>query len=416
MSAAVFRDGEIVWADATGLADVDALQEATPDTQYRCGSITKTFTAAAVMQLRDAGLLALDDPLSAHVPGVRDERATIGRILSHSAGLQREPPGEVWETLESPSGEELLARLDEAEQVLRPGLAWHYSNLGFALLGVAVERASGIPYTRYVDERLLRPLGLARTTWAPREPWARGYFVQPYSETVAPEPPVDMSGTAAAGQLWSTTGDLARWATFLADPDPDVLPPETVEEMHTVHAMMDAERWLVAWGLGLELYRRGDLVWAGHGGAMPGHLAAFCIQRKEKVGAAVFTNSGAAESPEALALELSEKTLELDPPPPRAWRPQGEPPPEVAGVLGRWWSEGYEFVFRWRDGRLQAEALAFPEHRRTSVFSEETPDVYRTVSGRERGEVLRIVRDENGDVVKLYWATYPFTREPEAFD
>ena len=149
---------------------------------------------------------------------------------------------------------------------------------------------------------------------------------------------------------------------------------------------------------------------------MPGHLAAFCVHRREKVGAAVFTNSGAAaQGPDALALELAEKVLELEPRAPEPWRRQDAPPAEVTGVLGRWWSEGYEFVFRWRDGGLVAEALAAPEHRRTSRFAPESPDVYRTVAGRERGELLRVVRDEGGEVVKLYWATYPFTRAPQTF-
>jgi CubicO group peptidase (beta-lactamase class C family) len=415
VSAAVFRGGEVVWSDAIGLADVEAERKATADTQYRIGSITKTFTAVAVMQLRDAGALALDDPLERHVRGVPHGGATLRRLLSHRSGLQREPAGEIWESLEPPDRERFLAELGEAEQVLAPGAAWHYSNLGFALLGEVVERVSGIPYCRYLEQRVLEPLGLGRTTWEPVPPAARGYFVRPYDGVAELQREVDLRGTAAAGQLWSTTGDLAQWASFLSDPDPSVLAPGTAEEMHELESMMDVERWTSGWGLGLQLVRSGERVWAGHGGAMPGHLAALLFSRRERLGAAVLANTAARAEPDVLALRLAEKALELEPPEPEPWRPAAGPPVEVAALLGRWWSEGSEFTFEWRDGRLEARDLDVPEYRQLSVLAPDGVDRYRVVSGRERGELLRVVRDAAGEVVKLYWATYPFTREPTAF-
>jgi CubicO group peptidase (beta-lactamase class C family) len=415
VSVVVFSNGEVIWEEAVGLADVPGERLATPDTQYRIGSITKTFTAVALLQLRDAGALALDDPVERHVPDVAHGSVTLRRLVSHLSGLQREPAGEIWETLEAPDRARFLAEVGEAEQVLPPAAVWHYSNLGFALLGEVVERASGVPYRRYLEERVLEPLGLARTSWEPVEPASRGYFVRPYDGVVEAEKDVDLRGTAAAGQLWSTTRDLARWASFLSTPDPDVLSPVTAEEMHVLQTMMDAERWTIGWGLGLQLVRRGDRVWAGHGGAMPGHLAGLLFRRQEQVGAVALTNTSAGADAVELALELAEKTLELAPPEPPPWLPQPAAPPELAGLLGRWWSEGSEFVFEWRDGRLQARHLAVPAYRQVSVFAADGPDRYRVVSGRERGELLRVVRDERGEVAKLYWATYPFTRSPATF-
>jgi CubicO group peptidase (beta-lactamase class C family) len=415
VSAAVFSDGEVVWAEAVGLADVEAERSATPDTQYRIGSITKTFTAVALLQLRDAGTLALEDPIDRHLAGVAHGSATLRRLLSHLSGLQREPAGEIWESLEPPDRERFLAELGEAEQVLEPAAAWHYSNLAFALLGEVVERVSGQPYRSYVDQRVLAPVGLERTTWEPVEPTARGYFVRPYDGSVVPERDIDLRGTAAAGQLWSTTRDLARWGSFLSSPDPAVLAPETAEEMHALQTMMDVERWTIGWGLGLQLVRSGDRVWAGHGGAMPGHLAGLLFRRQERIGAVVLTNTSAGAEPVDLALQLGERTLEVAPPERPSWRPEPGAPPEVAGLLGRWWSEGSEFVFEYRDGNLQARHLAVPAYRQLSVFAPDGPDRYRVVSGRERGELLRVVRDEGGEIAKLYWATYPFTRAPTTF-
>jgi CubicO group peptidase (beta-lactamase class C family) len=415
VSAAVFRDGEVVWADALGLADVDAGTEATVDTQYRIGSITKTFTAAAILQLRDEGALSLDDRLGEHLDDVPHPGPTLRRLMSHMSGLQREVPGEIWESLQLPDREGFLATLADAEQILRPGAHWHYSNLGFSLLGEVVERVSGQPYRAYVEERLLGPLGLSRTSMDARPPAAKGYLVEAWSDAITAEQDVDLAGTAASGQLWSTVGDLARWGSFLSEGRDGVLGADSVAEMRAVQGMMDVERWAVGWGLGLELVRRENKIWVGHGGAMPGQVAALMFRPQERVGAAMLTNSGAFPGPEGMALELAEKTLELAPADPEPWRPAAAPPPEIAALLGSWWSEGYEHVFRWHDGKLVADLLAAPDYRRRSVFEPDGADRWRVVEGRERGELLRAVRDESGVPVKIYWATYPFTRTPQTF-
>ena len=414
VSAAVFRAGEVVWEEAVGLADVEAAEAATPDTQYRVASITKTLTAAAVMQLRDADALALDDPLERHLPGVAHGSLTLGRLLSHLAGLQREPAGEVWETLEFPSREELVERLGDAAQVLPPGERWHYSNLAYGLLGEVVARCSGIEYERYVTERLLRPLGLERTTWVSEPPAARPYLVEPYSDAVVVEPDVHLRGKSSAGQLASTTRDLARWGAFLADPDAAVLAPATVDEMHELRVMAEPD-WTLGWGLGLMLLRRGEHLFAGHTGGFPGFLSFLVYSRAAKTGAVVLTNSSHWPKLTDTGLTLAEKAIEAMPLEPELWRPEEPPPDEVRDVLGRWWSEGQEWVFTYSRGRLEARSADASATKQPSAFEAVAPDEYRTIAGSERGETLRIVRDDAGAPVKLYWATYPFLRTPEPF-
>ena len=336
-------------------------------------------------------------------------------MLAHSSGLQREPPGEIWETMQAPSREELLAGTADAEQVLEPGSWWHYSNLAFALLGEVVARADGGTWEEALQARVLDPLGLARTTPAEAAPAARGYFVEPYSDAVRLEPDPDLGGAGALGKLWSTTGDLARWGAFLAAGDDRVLAASTLEEMAHVRAMVDHEGWKLAWGTGLELYRSGDHVFVGHGGAMPGHLAGLVVNRKTKIGAAVLTNTGAGASPEKLALDLAVAAIEALPHASDAWQP-GEPaPPEIEPLLGRWWVEGSEIVLAWRKGRLEAKLVDGPPGRETSYFEPEGEDRFRSVEGRERGELLRVVRDAEGGIEKLYFATYPLRREPSTF-
>jgi len=407
LAAAVVRGGEAIWSDAVGTASYEDGREATPDTQYRVGSITKTFTATAVMQLRDAGALDLDDRLQQHVPEVTEGSPTIRRLLAHLSGFQRET-GEMWVTGEVPSMDEILAGMASYELVLPAARAHHYSNLAYALLGEVVSRHSGSAYTDYVDERIIVPLGLARTTWQPHDPYAQGYLVDEFAGTVHREPHTDLGGVAAMGQLWSTVGDLCAWAAFLAGGREGVLDASTVEEMWFPQVMVDPDRWDRGWGLGLELYNRDGRIFGGHGGAMPGHLAGVYVHRESGVGAAVLTNAGTRAPTPEIALELASITLEQWPADVEPWRPEADPPDDVRPLLGRWWSEGHEFVFTWESGALQARVTGAPVSMLPSVF-ERDGDGFRVRSGRERGERLRV----DGD--RLVWAGYVFTRTQQTF-
>jgi len=415
VSAAVFRDGDVLWRAALGSADAERGEEATPEHAYRIGSITKTFTAVCILQLRDAMVLGLDDPLRTHIPEA-PPGPTVADALSHLSGFQREPPGEIWETMIPPTREELLGGLEDAERVLRPGEAWHYSNLAFGLLGEVVARRTEGEYEPALRARVLEPLGLARTGFEPQPPSATGYFVDPYSDRVTVEPDPDVKGPVAAmGWLWSTVDDLARWADFLATGHDGVLARETLDEMARARTMADPAAWTLGWGLGLELYRRGERVFAGHGGAMPGFLAGVCIHRPERTGAAVLCNTSTGADPEKLALDLAEAALDELPRAPQPWRPDGGAPADVAPMLGRWWSEGNELVLSWQGARLRLEVVDGPPGRRVSWLRQEGDDRWRIEEGRELGELLRVVRDDGGAPTKLYVATYPLTRVPTPF-
>ena len=149
LAGAVVRDGEPVWDGAAGTSDAtDPGALPTADTQFRMGSITKTFTAVLVMQCRDDGLLDLDDPVDQHLTGTRHGDLTIRRLLAHLSGLQREPHGDVWDSLSGPTIDDLLAGLDEAERVLPPGrrlpllATWPVALLG-QVVGAAARRHLG---------------------------------------------------------------------------------------------------------------------------------------------------------------------------------------------------------------------------------------------------------------------------------
>jgi CubicO group peptidase (beta-lactamase class C family) len=405
VTASIVRDGELVWETAVGAADVETKREATPDTQYRLGSITKTFTAAAVMQLRDEGGLDLEDTLDKHVKGAK-HAPTIRRLLSHTSGLQRETQDDAWLQQRFAEVDELLETLDRAEGVLPPGARFHYSNLAFALLGILVERVSGIPYRQYVETRLLKPLGLEQTSFDPRDGAAIGYLVQPYVDGVWTEAPVGTGAWISAGQLWGTVRDLARWAAFLGNPDDDsILRRDTVEEMRTLQSLDDHVRWSVGYGLGLQLIRDGDRIIVGHGGSMPGFIAGVYISPTEKIGVAALTNSSGARLV-PLAQKLLTATVGKWPVPPKPWQVEVPPPDDVVPLLGIWFMEGDQIVFRWRDGHLEAQFPDAADWEPPAVFRRESGDRWRIVSGFEHGEVLRV------EAGRMVLAGYPVTREP----
>jgi hypothetical protein len=133
------------------------------------------------------------------------------------------------------------------------------------------------------------------------------------------------------------------------------------------------------------------------------------------VGAVVLASTSAGADPGGLAVEMVLHVVDEDADLPEPWRPGVAPPAELDGLLGVWWTEGNQYVFSARDGRLEARHAAAPATRPPSVFEQEGPDRFRVVSGRETGELLRVVRRPDGTVEKLYWATYPVTREPLPF-
>ena len=262
-----------------------------------------------------------------------------------------------------------------------------------------------MPYVEHVRTRLFEPLGLERTTWVEQEPRALGYLVDEYTGEARREGHVEIRGATPMGQFWSTVGDLCRWGAFLAGGRDDVLAPATVDEMWSPQVIVNPDVWSVGWGLGLELFNHEGRIFGGHGGAMPGFLAHLYVNRKTKTGAAVLTNAGTRAATGTIALELASATIELWPPEIETWRPGSPAPPEIAAILGRWWSEGDEYVFTWRDGKLTVHIPGASPWVRPSVFEPLPEGGFRVESGREAGERLRVEGD------RIIWGGYLFTRE-----
>lgn len=310
---------------------------------------------------------------------------------------------------------------------------FHYSNLGLSLLGLMVGRLRGGTWAEVLADRVLSPLGLPGIVTDPGERAAVGYLVDVYSDHARPEPPLDFGAVGPAAQLWATAADLARWAAFLADPATvdsagAVLQESTVDEMRWPSTVTNEALWGAGFGLGLLLVPQGERVMhVGHDGAMPGFLAGAYGRRggpdtPGALGAAVLGSSGTGLAAVALPHALLQTAVAEDPADIAVWHPGPAAPRPYRSILGRWWSEGFEFVFSWRDGALRARRVDDPPGLAPAVFGPIQDagtggDELRTISGREAGERLRLHRDPGtGDVVRMTWATYRFTRIQETFE
>ncbi|MEV4756287.1 serine hydrolase domain-containing protein [Micromonospora sp. NPDC049559] len=413
--AGVVRDGTLAAFAAAGEEPVSD-----PDTQYRIGSITKTMTAVLVLQLRDAGRLALDDPLERHLPGTPVGSVTLRQLLGHASGLQREPEGEWWERSTGGDVTALLAGLTPEKLAYPPHHTYHYSNLAYGLLGAVLERVAGRPWWELLRARLLEPLGMTRTTYQAQEPFARAYLVHPWHGTLHEEPRTDTGAMAPAGQLWSTAADLARWAAFLADPDPALLAPATLAEMCAPVVMSDLDSWTSGHGLGLELFRVGERVCVGHGGSMPGYVATLAVHRASRTGVVAYANAYGLRTGSigALGTRLLSTVLDAEPAPaPAGWRPTAATPPaEVAELTGRWWWMAREYEAGW-DATTKELVITVlrPAGAAPWRFVPEGPDRWRGRSGMNDGEILAVRRDAAGRVEALDIATFVFTRDPETY-
>ncbi|NMO57064.1 beta-lactamase family protein [Actinoplanes sp. TBRC 11911] len=401
LALAIVRDRVVLHFAAAG-------ENPVPDakTQYRIGSITKTMTAAMVMQLRDEGFFALDDLLYRHLPGTPIGGVTLRQLLGHVSGLQREPDGPWWERATGGDVDKLLADLGYDKVCGPPFRRFRYSNLAYGLLGAVLQKATGESWPALVTKRVLDPLGMKRTTYAPMEPFARGYVVHQLDGSMHEEPRLDAGAMAPAGQLWSTVTDMAKWVAFLADPAPAVLSRETVDEMCTPVVISDLESWTGGHGLGPQLFRVGERIYVGHGGSMPGYVAHFAVHRRSRLGVVAFANSYGLSGTtiQDVALRALTAAVNAEPDLPQPWRPSSAPPGELSG---RWWWMGREYHVRTEGDEL---TMTGPHHR--SVFAREAPDRWRGVDGDNEGEVLDILRDPDDSVRALDIATFVFTRDP----
>lgn len=408
--AAVVRGGRAVWHGSRTSVDGHGPDETV---QYRIGSITKTFTAVLVLRLRDEGLLDLGDPLEKHVPGTGAGEATIAELLAHTAGLAAESPGPWWERTPGSLRPELSDVLGEQPFLHPSGRRFHYSNPGYTLLGALVEKLRGAPWEDVLRHEVLEPLGLDSTSAQPRAPHAGGWAVHPWADVMLPEPTEDLGGMAPAGQLWSTTGDLAKFAAFLAQGDDRVLSAETVREMRTPAAPAEAADVVdgATYGLGMQIQSRDGRLLVGHSGSLPGFLANLTISVADDVAAVVLANCTSGPLLGAVGADLVRIVAEAEPRIPEPWRPLPEVDTAVLELAGPWYWGTHAFVLRLTAERgVSLDPLGGSGRR--SRFGVNGDGTWTGLEGYFAGELLRAVQRPDGSVSHLDLGSFVFTRQP----
>jgi len=422
VAAGLVRDAELVWSAGRGRIGGTSGPVPDADVQYRAGSITKTFVAVAVLRLRDEGRLGLSDPIGRHLTDAAGAgELTIGQLLSHTSGLRAETAGPWWErTPGSPLGVLAAQSLGADALRLRPGWQYHYSNVGYALLGELLARLHGRPWYDVIAEELLAPLGLSRTTLRPQQPNATGFAVHPHADLLLPEPEHDAEAMAPAGQLWTTVTDLARWAGFLAGAGPAqgaLLDPATLAEMRQPVGIFDLpdQPWDLGYGLGLQLWNTGGRRSYGHTGSMPGFFGVLQIDAASGDAAIMLSNSTAPSSGPAFTADLLRILACNDPRLRPEWTATSVAQDEL-DLVGTWYWGPMAFLVSVGAGpagtgsvlEFRSAGSATPAFR----FRRGGDGTWTGLDGYFAGEPLRPVRAGDGRVVALDLASHTYTRRP----
>ncbi|MFB6848312.1 serine hydrolase domain-containing protein [Streptomyces sp. NPDC056373] len=408
--AAVVRDGATVWTGARTSVEGHAPDE---NVQYRIGSITKTFTAVLVLRLRDEGALDLGDPLEKHLPGTGVGEVTVAELLAHTGGLAAETPGPWWERSPGSLRPELADVLGDRPLLTPPGRRFHYSNPGYALLGALIEKLRGASWEDVLRREVLEPLGLHRTGTRPQAPHAGGWAVHPWADVMLPEPIEDLGRMAPAGQLWSTTDDLARFASFLLNGDERVLSAGSVREMRTPSAPHEAADVAsgYAYCMGMEIRRRNGRSLVGHTGSLPGFLACLMISVEDDVAAIALANSTSGPLLFPLAADLVRIVAEAEPRIPAPWKPLRDVDRSLLELTGQWYWGTHAFALRLAaDGLLSMGPLTGTGRR--SRFRANGDGTWTGLEGYYAGELLKAVQRPDGSVSHLDLGSFVFTRQP----
>ncbi len=307
-SYAFVHKDELLASGGIGLADPIIGKKADADTLYSICSISKLFTSIAVMQLRDAGEVELDDDLGEYVSWFAtmtdahpdDEPISLRNVLSHSAGLPRESDSPYWSgpDFDFPTSAQIQERLAAQQSLYPSGRYFQYSNLGMALLGEVIAAAAERPWADVVEDDILVPLDMNHTYTSVPEAAETGRMAAGYSaRRGTPERErltlFDVEGIGPAAGMASSATDLAKFARWQlrlrADGGDQVLRAATLREMQRVH-WVDPD-WDTTWGLGFNVAKRDDATWVRHGGGCPGFYTEFAILPKNELGIVVLTNA-----------------------------------------------------------------------------------------------------------------------------
>ena len=407
LTALVTDKNETKWAGSFGFSN--GVQPMKVENTFSICSISKLFTAVAIMQLVEDGKINLDDPIQKVLPwfdinnDFKDApELTIKSILSHSSGLPRESnhPYWSWPDFPFPTKQDVIDELENQEMLYPPSKYYQYSNLGLSLLGFIVEEVTETSFDDYVNQNILIPLSMNNTkTYMSSEDYGKnltlGYSSLNRNNEREKVNFFNADGIAAAAGFTSNVEDLAKFARWQIDLikslEKKILSPQTLKLMHEIH--WDDELTSVTRGLGFGVYNFNGDNWVGHGGSCPGYRSQLYINTSKELAYSVMINSSGTSPTkyiDGIHEILSNVTLK-----------KGEEINRFAEFEGKyisqpWVSETY--VQSWGDNLA---LLSLPsDDPYISLYKHIEGDIFKKIlNNNELGQELKIIRDDNNKVV-----------------
>ena len=325
ITVAVQHEDQLLLSRAYGFAHLERREEMRTDHIFRIASHSKTFTATAVMLLRERGALSLDDRLGKWLHWLDDSPGSIGslrlrQVLSHSGGVIRDGLDAGWWDLRLPfhDAASLQAAVLSEAPIYAASERFKYSNIGYSLLGAVVEAASGTPYNDFARAEIVDVLGLRSTGPEPDEAvagrMATGYSSRRYGQTRVPLPHLDTRAMSAATGFYATAEDLCRYGSAHFLGNEELLTDETKREMQ--HEAWKVEGPLPRhYALGFNVTDVGGRRLIGHGGGFPGFITYTAIDPLDRLVVSVLTNAidGPAEALATGVVKLINRATEQEP-------------------------------------------------------------------------------------------------------
>ena len=405
---AVAHKGKLVFEAAFGHADLSRGIALTPRHRFRVASHSKTFTAAALMKLREMRKLQLDDPVGKHVNGLRADVAslTLAQLASHSAGLVRDGVDARQWSLQRPFLDEKALREGLAQPpTLTANTRFKYSNHGYGLLGLVIEQITGEPYVDWIAREIVAAAGLEETTPDARALPARAKLTaahsakHPLGKRVAIDVGMSTHALAAATGFVSTAADLARFYASLApDARKSVLSAASRREMCRRQWRSEHDSTARWYGLGLIAGTTGAWDHVGHSGGFPGVITRTACVTAQQLAVSVLTNAA-----DGLSHQWLEGALNIL----QAFEKHGAPSRRTARWSGRFWNLWGAFDLLPMAGArvlIANPGLANPMLDASQIEVTATDRGHVALGGgfAHHGEPVRIERDARGRATSLW--------------
>lgn len=312
-AVAVVRGGDTIVMRGYGLADIQSKRAAGPATVYEIGSITKQFTSSAIMRLVEQGKISLDDDLSKYLPNfpLHGHHVTIRQLLNHTSGIHSYTSSTAWRShwAEDLSPDSIVGFVASDTFDFAPGTAWRYDNTGYVLLGMVIEKVTGEPYARYLDEQFFKPLGLRQTTYCPAQrvrdtSYAAGY--SPRGSQLAPAEYLSMTQPFSAGALCSSVKDYLIWQRALHGGR--VVSTRSYSLMTTPDTLANGKP--LVYGFGLVVADIGGHRAITHSGGINGYTTSQMYLPGDSLSVIMFTNTD-GRGPDLTAMNIARAVLGL---------------------------------------------------------------------------------------------------------